>query len=167
MKFSNELSDAQVGRQVLHQLTVHETWAQKQARERLVAESLRKASKPRSFTSLSSPLNTLNLPGVKIHPTYDRVLVEFEDVTDKTKGGIWLPQNRVIRKAGEGYPARVLAVGPGRFLRKNKTMFQRVPCSVKAGDRVMVPCLNFPLFMDGCEVYLCNEDALFGILEEV
>lgn len=39
----------------------------------------------------------------------------------------------------------------------------RKPMDYKAGDKVWAPCLNFPFYMDGKEVYLCNEDALLGL----
>ena len=119
--------------------------------------------KQTGFTSITSRF--LSLPGVRIHPTLDRVLVEYEEIAETTKGGILIPSTAQTRKQGGSYPVKVLAVGHGRWGWKDATMFKRWPMSYAPGDRAMAPCLNFPLFMDGREVYLVNEDALLGKLE--
>ena len=119
--------------------------------------------KPTGLTSITSRF--LSLPGVRIHPTLDRVLVEYEEIAETSTGGILIPSTAQTRKQGGSYPVKVLAVGPGRWGRKDATMFQRRPVSYAPGELAMAPNLNFPLYMDGREVYLVNEDALLGKLE--
>lgn len=107
----------------------------------------------------------LSLPGVRILPTLDRVLVQYEDFQSKTKGGLFIPQTAEIRKHGESYPAFVRSTGPGDWkmrLFEKQGVVERKPMSICPGDNIWAPCLNFPLYLEGAEVYLCREDALLG-----
>ncbi len=147
--------------------------------------------RPRSLTSITH--KSLSLPGVRIHPTLDRVLVEYDEIAGETKGGILIPSTAQVRSYGQVYPAKVLAVGPGRWREQSPAAKDihhlahlalggyanseevdevvaryplrdvRLPMDYAPGDLVWAPCLNFPLYMDGREVYLCNEDALLGL----
>jgi hypothetical protein len=160
--------------------------------------------KQTGLTSITSRF--LSLPGVRIHPTLDRVLVEYEEIAETTPSGILIPSTAQTRKSVGSYPVKVLAVGPGRwakeatreaeyiaqtfreclevirdasasyeardlkarvetFIERLSVPDERIPMSYAPGDRAMAPCLNFPLYMDGREVYLVNEDALLGKLE--
>ena len=66
---------------------------------------------------------------VKLVPIGDRVVVEREQVGDKTAGGIYLPESAKDR------PQRgtVIAVGDGRMMESGK----RSTPQVKVGDRVI------------------------------
>ncbi|KAI1244260.1 10 kDa heat shock protein [Eutypa lata] len=64
-------------------------------------------------------------------PLLDRVLVQRVKAEAKTASGIFLPESSV-KELNE---AKVLAVGPGALSREG----QRVPMSVGAGDRVLIP----------------------------
>lgn len=70
-------------------------------------------------------------------PLLDRVLVQRVKPETKTASGIFLPEASVK----EQNEAKVLAVGPG-LVDKNG---QRLPMSVNAGDRVLIPQVRFPL----------------------
>lgn len=64
-------------------------------------------------------------------PLLDRVLVQRIKAEAKTASGIYLPESSV-KELNE---AKVLAVGPGALDKDGK----RVPMSVAAGDRVLIP----------------------------
>lgn len=64
-------------------------------------------------------------------PLLDRVLVQRMKAESKTAGGIFLPDS-AVKELNEG---KVLAVGPGGVDKDGK----RVPMSVQAGDRVLIP----------------------------
>jgi chaperonin GroES len=69
------------------------------------------------------------MPGKKLTPIGDRVVVKPEPEQQKTKSGIVLPDT-AKEKPQEG---TVLAVGAGKVLDNG----QRVPLEVKAGDKVL------------------------------
>lgn len=74
---------------------------------------------------------------MKIVPHSDRVLIEYAEADEVTKGGILLPDT-AKRNTQVGI---VLAVGPGRF-RKQGEMGEsysrdRLPMSAKPGDKVI------------------------------
>jgi co-chaperonin GroES (HSP10) len=99
--------------------------------------------------------------GTTLSPTGARVLIELEDPPTETRG-FEIPRGyRKKPDVNASYPARVLAVGPGRVSKRGN----RVPMPLKCGDRVMVPWLNFPIQMHSGERYLIDEAAVFGILE--
>ncbi|XP_066301347.1 10 kDa heat shock protein, mitochondrial-like [Branchiostoma lanceolatum] len=64
-------------------------------------------------------------------PLFDRVLVQKLAAETTTKGGIMLPEKAV----GKVLDATVVAVGPG----SRNSSGELVVCSVKAGDRVLLP----------------------------
>ncbi|MGL4943436.1 MAG: co-chaperone GroES [Thermoguttaceae bacterium] len=65
----------------------------------------------------------------RIQPLGDRVVVRREDASEKTKGGLYLPDN------AKDKPARgvVVSVGEGKLLDDGR----RSPVQVKEGDRVV------------------------------
>lgn len=66
---------------------------------------------------------------VNFQPTFNRVLVEKEEVDDKL-GSFFIPELSKV----EGLMARVIAVGPGYYT-EDGVFF---PTTVKPGDRVLV-----------------------------
>ncbi|EMC91998.1 hypothetical protein BAUCODRAFT_39148 [Baudoinia panamericana UAMH 10762] len=64
-------------------------------------------------------------------PLLDRVLVQRVKAEAKTAGGIFLPESA----QKELNQAQVLAVGPGAMDKDGK----RIPMSVTAGDKVLIP----------------------------
>jgi chaperonin GroES len=73
-------------------------------------------------------------------PLLDRVLVQRIKPEAKTASGIFLPESSVK----EQNEAKVLAVGPGAVDRNG----QRIPMSVAAGDKVLIPQVRTGRF--GC-----------------
>jgi co-chaperonin GroES (HSP10) len=143
-----------------------------------VAEKWSRKPKDNSVRAATAAL--VRAEAISIAPTYDRVLLEFDEPECKTAGGLFIPDKVQVeskQKQGVARFATVLAVGPGRFLRKKPDV--RRPMTLKPGDRVACPALNFPIKMgtkkatdwrtgittvQGREVYLVNEDAVVGIL---
>ena len=104
-------------------------------------------------------------PVNKLHPFGPRVMVEYDDMETKSPGGIVIPQSAIKKFHGQGYFARILAVGNGRA-KKKKNIGERAPITwLKAGDRVVVPNLNFPIKIDGREVFIVDEDAVLGRID--
>lgn len=66
---------------------------------------------------------------MKVKPLGDRVVIKRSEATDKSAGGILLPDS-AQNKPQKG---KVLAVGPGRLLKDGK----RQPLDVKEGDVVL------------------------------
>jgi chaperonin GroES len=66
---------------------------------------------------------------MRVRPLGDRILVRREESSDKTAGGLVLPDN-AKQKPQRG---TVLAVGPGKMLKDGK----RRPLQVREGDRVI------------------------------
>ena len=94
----------------------------------------------------------------KIKPLYDKVLVERLESLAKTAGGIVLPDT-AKEKPTEG---RVVAVGNGKVSDKG----ERVPLSVKVGDRVLFGSFAGTTVKEGGKEYLIlEEQELFGVLD--
>ncbi|KXL45191.1 hypothetical protein M433DRAFT_148706 [Acidomyces richmondensis BFW] len=75
---------------------------------------------------------TTALKSIKsLAPLLDRVLVQRVKAEAKTAGGIFLPDS-AVKELNE---AKVLAVGPGALDKDGK----RMPMSVAAGDKVLIP----------------------------
>jgi chaperonin GroES len=98
-----------------------------------------------------------------IKPLNDRVLLERIEASDKTAGGILLPDS-AKEKPTEG---RIVAVGEGK-VRDNGT---RVPLAVKVGNRVLFSSYAGTQIKEGGKEYLILEaseilavvdDAPFG-----
>ena len=66
---------------------------------------------------------------MKFRPLHDRVLIEVLDSSEKTAGGIIIPDT-AQEKPQEG---KVVAVGGGAKLKMEK----QVPMDVKVGDKVL------------------------------
>lgn len=69
----------------------------------------------------------------KLRPAGEYVLLKLSKRTDKSPGGIIMPE--LDAKHDDTTQAEVLAVGPGKW----SDAGVRIPCSVKPGDVVVVP----------------------------
>ncbi len=88
-------------------------------------------------------------------PLFDRVLVERFAKETTTKGGIVLPD----QSGGKMLNATVIAVGPG--LRNPKGAV--VECSVKPGDKVLLPEYGGnKIEIDKKEYYLFRDSDILG-----
>ena len=94
----------------------------------------------------------------KIRPLHDRVIVKRIEETEKTKGGIIIPDT-AKEKPQEG---KVVAVGPGR-LEEGKV----IPLDVKAGDKILFGKYSgTEIKLDGEEHLILREDDILGVIEE-
>ena len=94
----------------------------------------------------------------KIRPLHDRVIVKRIEETEKTKGGIIIPDT-AKEKPQEG---RVVAVGPGR-LEEGKV----ISLDVKAGDKILFGKYSgTEIKLDGEEHLILREDDILGVIEE-
>ena len=92
----------------------------------------------------------------KIRPLHDRVLVQRIESTNKTDGGIIIP-DAAKEKA---QTAKVLAVGPGRTDSNGKV----VPMQVKVGDVVFYGKYAGTEASD--DTMIIREDEILGVVEE-
>jgi len=116
------------------------------------------------------------LDDIKLQPHGPRVMVEYDDdvyetingthPAKKAASGLFIPKIATERKQGEAYDATVLKVGNGRFKLK---LMQRIPCTLKPGDRIKIPAFNFPIEGNGTNgipigrtVYIVDENAVLG-----
>ncbi|MBD3248280.1 co-chaperone GroES [Candidatus Falkowbacteria bacterium] len=74
-------------------------------------------------------------------PLHDNVIIKPKKAEEVTKSGIVLPETMDKGKAEQG---EVVAVGPGKLNESG----QRLPMSVKAGDKVMFKKYSTDEFMD-------------------
>ena len=95
------------------------------------------------------------MPNVK--PLRDRVMVRRLEEPEQKVGGIIIPDTAKEKPQ----QAEVVAVGSGRILENG----ERVPLSVKAGDKVLVgKWSGTDVKIDGTEYLILKEDEILGIL---
>ena len=91
----------------------------------------------------------------RLIPLFDRVLVERFAKETTTKGGIVLPE----KATGKVLNATVLAVGPG----SRNTKGEFVSCSVKPGDKVLLPEYGgTKVELDNKEYFLFRDSDILG-----
>jgi chaperonin GroES len=94
---------------------------------------------------------------MKVVPLNDKVLIKRLEATDKTAGGIILPDS-AKEKPKQG---KILAVGEGRRLEDGK----RAPFQVKVGDTVLFTSYaGTEVKIDGEELMLMTEGDILAIL---
>ena len=93
----------------------------------------------------------------KVKPLRDRVLVRRIEGTEEKVGGIIVPDTAKEKPT----QAEVVAVGSGRFLESG----ERVPLSLKAGDKVLLgKWSGTDVKIDGEEYLILKEEEILGIL---
>jgi chaperonin GroES len=98
-------------------------------------------------------------PSIKLQPLGDRVVVEREEVEERTAGGIVLPDT-AKEKPARGY---VISVGNGRLLDDGT----RSQLQVKAGDHVLFTSYAGDTIKIGEDEYvLMREDDILAVLED-
>jgi chaperonin GroES len=96
---------------------------------------------------------------MKVKPLNDRVLVLRIEETEKTVGGIIIPDT-AKEKPQEG---KVIAVGAGRLNEEGK----RLPLEVKADDRILFGKYSgTEIKIDGVEHLIMREDDILAIVEK-
>jgi chaperonin GroES len=97
---------------------------------------------------------------VNLKPLGDRVVIEHVEQSEKSAGGVFLPDT-AKEKPQEG---NVLAVGPGRVLDNGNT----VAPAVKAGDRVIYSKYSgSEIKIDGKEYLIVSEKDVLAIVAGV
>jgi chaperonin GroES len=95
----------------------------------------------------------------KIKPLNDRVLIERIEASDKTAGGIVLPDS-AKEKPTQG---RIVATGGGRQTDKG----ERIPLSVKVGDRVLFSSYaGTALKEEGKEYLILEESEILAVVDD-
>jgi chaperonin GroES len=93
----------------------------------------------------------------KLQPLQDRVLIKRINIEEKTKGGIFLPDN-AREKPLEG---QVIAVGPGKIINS-----KRIAPDIKVGDKVLfAKYAETEITIQGESLLLLKEDDVLGIIE--
>jgi chaperonin GroES len=96
---------------------------------------------------------------MKVKPLNDRVLVLRIEETEKTAGGIIIPDT-AKEKPQEG---KVIAVGAGRVNEDGK----RIPLDVKEGDRILFGKYSGnEIKIDAVEHLIMREDDILAIVEK-
>lgn len=95
------------------------------------------------------------MPNIK--PLKDRILVRRVEEAEQKVGGLYIPDSAKEKPT----QAEVIAVGSGRVLDSG----QRVPLTVKAGDKVLVgKWSGTDVKVDGEDYLILKEDEVLGIL---
>ena len=96
---------------------------------------------------------------MKFRPLHDRVVVERLDQSEKTAGGIIIPDT-AQEKPMEG---RIIAAGPGARAEDGSVS----PLDVKVGDRVLFgKWSGTEVKIDGEDLLIMKESDIMGIIEE-
>ncbi|PPR35176.1 MAG: 10 kDa chaperonin 5 [Alphaproteobacteria bacterium MarineAlpha6_Bin4] len=94
---------------------------------------------------------------MKFKPLHDKILVKTLENTEKTKGGIIIPDT-AKEKPSEG---EVVAVGPGAINNEGK----RNTLDVKEGDKILFSKYSGDeVKIDGQDLIIIKEEDVIGIL---
>ena len=94
---------------------------------------------------------------MKFKPLHDKILVKTLENTEKTKGGIIIPDT-AKEKPSEG---EVIAVGPGAINNEGK----RNTLDVKEGDKILFSKYSGDeVKIDGQDLIIIKEEDVIGIL---
>ena len=123
----------------------------------------KKAAAPKKATApkaTSAPKK--NLPKIDVskifRPLENRVLFRREGFSDKTPGGLFIPET--VSDSDRPSRGTVLAVGPGFRDKKGRLR----PLDVKAGDEVMFfPYAGSEVTIDGAEYLILREDDIIAV----
>jgi chaperonin GroES len=96
--------------------------------------------------------------GMSVVPLNDKVVVKRLEASEKTAGGIVLPDT-AKEKPKQG---KVVSVGEGKRLENG----QRAPFQVKEGDRVLFTSYaGNEVNVDGTDYLIMTEDDILAVLE--
>jgi chaperonin GroES len=94
---------------------------------------------------------------MNIRPLQDRVIVERMDATEKSAGGLFIPDT-AKEKPQEG---KITAVGNG----KRKDDGTLIPMDVKKGDRILfAKYAGNDVTVNGKEYFIMREEDILGVL---
>lgn len=97
---------------------------------------------------------------MKVKPLGDRIVVRRQEATEKTSGGIYLPDN-ARQKPQRG---TVMAIGPGRLLKNGN----RTPLQVKVGDTILFTTWAGDEFRDReqSNILLMREEDVLAVIDQ-
>jgi chaperonin GroES len=111
---------------------------------------------------VSANINFLEKKGencMKFKPLRDRVLVKYSEESERTAGGLYIPDT-AKEKSQKG---EIVAVGPGKITDDGKLQ----PISVKVGDIVLFDKYSgSKVTMDDVEYLIIREEDILGIVEK-
>jgi chaperonin GroES len=117
---------------------------------------MRRRQSPRAETA-AAPTTFEEWEVMNIRPLQDRVIVERMDATEKSAGGLYIPDT-AKEKPQEG---KVTAVGKGKR-RDDGTV---IPMDVKAGDRILfAKFAGNDVTVNGKEYFIMREEDILGVL---
>ena len=94
---------------------------------------------------------------MKFKPLHDRILIKRIEESEKSKGGIIIPDT-AKEKPSEG---QVVSVGPGAINKDGK----RNPLDVKEGDKILFSKYSGDeVKIDGQDLIIIKEEDVIGIL---
>lgn len=96
---------------------------------------------------------------MNLKPLHDNVIIKPKKAEEVTRAGIVLPDTMDKGKSEQG---EVIAVGPGKMTESGN----RLPMSVKVGDKVVFKKYSIDEFMDENkeEFLILPDDAILAIL---
>lgn len=95
---------------------------------------------------------------MRIRPLHDRILAKRIEETDKTAGGLIIPDNAKEKPL----EAVVIAVGTGKLLDNGK----KRALSIKAGDQVLIgKYTGSDVKLDGEDHIILREDDVLAVVE--
>jgi chaperonin GroES len=95
---------------------------------------------------------------LKIRPLHDRIVARRVIEQDKTKGGLFIPDNAKEKPL----EAIVIAVGTGKQLDNGKLQ----ELTVKAGDKILIgKYTGSEVKLDGDDHIILSEDDVLAVLE--
>jgi len=96
---------------------------------------------------------------ISVRPLHNKILVERDEAEGRTESGIYLPESSKDRpKTGT-----IKAVGDGSL---NTETGERIPLTVKAGDRVIFSSYaGTEIKLDGEELLIMSEDDILAIID--
>lgn len=115
----------------------------------------RTATKPAPTKNEAKPARKAS-----IKPLHDKIIVRRDEAESRTKSGIFLPETSKDRpKTGT-----IEAVGDGKL---NTETGQRVPLTVKAGDRVIFSSYSgTEVKLEGDELLIMSEDDILAVIQD-
>ncbi|MCL4220327.1 MAG: co-chaperone GroES [Phycisphaerales bacterium] len=102
---------------------------------------------------------TKKATNIGVRPLHNKILVERDEAEGRTESGIYLPESSKDRpKTGT-----VKAVGDGSL---NTETGQRIPLTVKTGDRVIFSSYaGTEIKLEGEELLIMSEEDILAIID--
>lgn len=141
--------------------TAKKNQTKKAVTQKTAVKKAKKASKPGPLPKKSQAVvqkySTKSLSRL-FKPLDNRLVVEVKGASDRTPGGLYIPDTVTAERPHAGY---VLAVGRGHLSKKGKLK----PMDVKVGDEVVFATYaGTEAMVDGHPVLILREEDILGVL---